>query len=308
MLHYYAKKSFNEEPHRVDQPPTERAWIYGSEVTEIELNHIGEIYNLDKDILRDVMDKHELPRAEFSHGVLYIFARAPRRSARGKVVTTPFLAVIKGSIFITLASKKYIVPNDLFNYTAVDLHSAKNIFLQLTSFLVQQYADLVHETGKYVHNTEQRLRTHEVKNADFVKFVAVEGDLNLYKTNLSAMQAVLNRLRENRHDTFADKDCEYIEDVDLMLTQLLVSAESYRQTIDSIRNAYITIGNNILNQRMKTLTLLTLLVALPNVFYGMFGMNVALPFADEPWAYTAITLFTIVIVVIAYLFVRRARF
>ena len=77
--------------------------------------------------------------------------------------------------------------------------------------------------------------------------------------------------------------------------------------INSIRNAYTTISNNQLNRRMKSLTLLTLLVALPNVFYGMFGMNVALPFADEPWAYAVITGFTLLIVSLAYLIMRRLR-
>jgi magnesium transporter len=84
--------------------------------------------------------------------------------------------------------------------------------------------------------------------------------------------------------------------------------ESHFHAINSIRNAYTTISNNTLNQRMKTLTLLTLLVALPNVFYGMFGMNVDLPFAQEPWAYAAITSFTVILVALAFIVVRRMRF
>jgi Mg2+ and Co2+ transporter CorA len=37
-------------------------------------------------------------------------------------------------------------------------------------------------------------------------------------------------------------------------------------------------------------------------------MNVRLPFADEPWAYGAITLFTLIIVTVVYVIVRRMRF
>lgn len=308
MLEYYTKKSFNEEPKQVDQPPTERAWIYGSELTENELNHIGEIYNLDKGILNDVRDVHELPRAEFSNGVLYVFARWPHSTKRGTVKTVPFLAILKGSLFITLSSKKYVTPPELFEFAQVDMRDPRRILLHLIGFAVHNYAQLVRETGKYVHSAEKRLRTHEVKNADFVRFVAVDSDLNSYRTNLSAIQVVLTRLHENRHNTFADKDCEFIEDMSLQIDQLLVATESFRQIIDSIRSAYTTISNNILNQRMKTLTLLTLLVALPNVFYGMYGMNVALPFADEIWAYPAITGFTILLVTIAYMIIRRTRF
>jgi magnesium transporter len=73
----------------------------------------------------------------------------------------------------------------------------------------------------------------------------------------------------------------------------------------SIRNAYGTIANNVLNQRMKTLTMLTLLIALPNVFYGMYGMNVDLPFQHEPWLYIVIVVFTLALILIVYWVAKR---
>lgn len=308
MLQYYAKKSFNEEPQLVASAPAERAWIYGAEVTDQELAELIERYDLDQGILNDVRDRHELPRAEYSKGTLYVFMRSPYHSSKGTLQTTAFLAVLKGSMLITLSKKSYVTPQEFFTRSKVDMKSTKHVFLQLAHYVVDQYGEYIHETGKYVRNTEQRLRTHEVTNKDFIKFVTVERDLNEYRTNLTAMQVLLNRLHENRHETFVDHDCEYIEDMILLVNQLLVSVESHFHAINSIRNAYTTISNNILNQRMKTLTLLTLLVALPNVFYGMFGMNVTLPFMHESWAYGAIVGFTALLVLLAYIIVRRMRF
>lgn len=308
MLHYYAKKSFNEEPQLVDTAPTERAWVYGSEVTDHELATLIEHYQLDAGIINDVRDRHELPRAEYSKGILYVFIRTPYVTSKGHVRTAAFVAILKGSLLITLSTKKYVTPDKFFEHTRVDMKSTKHVFLQLVGYVINQYGEYIHATGRYVRNTEMRLSTHEVTNKDFIKFVSVERDLNEYRTNLTAMQVLLTRLHENRHDTFVDSDCEYIEDMTLLANQLLVSVESHFHAISSIRNAYTTISNNTLNRRMKTLTLLTLLVALPNVFYGMFGMNVPLPFAEEPWAYAAITSFTIMLVILAYLIVRRLRF
>jgi magnesium transporter len=308
MLQYYAKKSFNEEPQRIDTIPTERAWVYSAETTDDEIAELIKRYDLDEGILNDVQDRHELPRAEYSRGTLYVFMRDPYHSHQGTLQTTAFLAVLKGSLLITLSKKTYTTPEEFFMRSKVDMKSTKHVFLQLAHYVVDQYGEYIHETGKYVRNTEQRLRTHEVTNKDFIKFVTVERDLNEYRTNLTAMQVLLNRLHENRHDTFVDHDCEYIEDMVLLVNQLLVSVESHFHAINSIRNAYTTISNNTLNQRMKTLTLLTLLVALPNVFYGMFGMNVDLPFAQEPWAYAAITSFTVILVALAFIVVRRMRF
>lgn len=308
MLQYYAKKSFNEEPQLVKEVPADRAWVYGANVEQKDITQVCEEFNLDPGVLKDVRDKNELPRAEYSQGVLYVFIRAPHQTSRGNIVTTPFLAVLKGSFLITLSSKEYVRPTELFAETKIDMKSTKHVFLQLTSYVINQYEGFIHGTGAYIQNTEHRLGTHEVDNKDFINFVSVEHDLNEYHTNLTALQALLGRLRENKHDIFGDKDCEFIEDMTLHINQLLVATDSHKNTINSIRNAYTTISNNILNQRMKKLTLLTLLVALPNVFFGMFGMNVMLPFSQEPWAYAAITGFSIVLVLVVAWFVRRIRF
>lgn len=308
MLQFYAKKSFNEDPHLTKEVPVDRAWVYGANVTDAELKHVAELYELDSGILKDVHDKNELPRAEYSQGILYVFVRAPHKTAHGNIITTPFLAVLKGSLLITLSSKEYVLPPELFQQVKVDMKSMKHVLLQLIGHVIGQYEEHIHATGKYILNTEQRLRTHEVDNKDFINFVTVEHDLNEYHTNLTALQALMKRLCENRHETFSEKDCEFIEDIILHLNQLLVAADSHTNTIDSIRNAYTTISNNTLNQRMKKLTLLTLLVALPNVFFGMFGMNVVLPFADEPWAYAAIVGLSAVIILIITWFIRKIRF
>ncbi len=308
MLQYYAKKSFNEDPQLVKEVPVDRAWIYGANVEQKDITQVCEQFDLDPGVLKDVRDKNELPRAEYSQGVLYVFIRAPHQTSRGNVVTTPFLAALKGSLLITLSSKEYVLPADLFAETKIDMKSTKHVFLQLTSYVINRYETFIHSTGAYIQNTEHRLGTHEVDNKDFINFVSVEHDLNEYHTNLTALQALLGRLRENKHDIFGEKDCEFIEDMVLHVNQLLVATDSHKNTINSIRNAYTTISNNILNQRMKKLTLLTLLVALPNVFFGMFGMNVILPFSHEPWAYAAITGFSIVLVLVVAWFVRRIRF
>ncbi|MFZ1250436.1 MAG: CorA family divalent cation transporter [Candidatus Microsaccharimonas sp.] len=308
MLQFYAKKSFNEEPQRVKDAPSERAWVYGSEVTNAELSHLAELYGLDTGILKDVHDRNELPRAEFSQNALYVFIRAPHLTSKNSVTSKPFLAILKGTLLITLSSSNYVKPTEFFEQSKVDMRSTKHLFLQYTNYVLGLYEVFIHGTGSYIQNTERRLETHEVDNKDFIKFVTVEHDLNEYHTNLTALQALLTRLHENKHDFFSDKDCEFIEDMVQHLSQLLVATDSHFSTISSIRNAYTTISNNILNQRMKKLTLLTLLVALPNVFFGMFGMNVILPFAHENWAYAAITGFSILLVLSIYLIFRKIRF
>ena len=117
----------------------------------------------------------------------------------------------------------------------------------------------------------------------------------------------MRRLRENQQVGFTAHDIEVIDDISLHIEQLVVAIKSASQTVSSIQNAYSTIANNRLNHRMKALTVFTVLLTLPNVFYGMFGMNVSLPYQEEPWAYTAIVGLTGVLIVVIYAIAKRLR-
>jgi magnesium transporter len=173
--------------------------------------------------------------------------------------------------------------------------------------IIRQYEDLIQHTGNYVKDVRRKLRSHEVSNNDFVHFVTIEDNLNEYQMNLQNMLGVTERLRDDSHNLFSRHTLEELDDTRLYARQLLSSVASHSQTVTSIRNAYSTIANNTLNQRMKALTMLTVLIALPNVFYGMYGMNVPLPFQDSPLAYAFIVIFTFVLIFSVYALAKRFR-
>lgn len=304
MLQYYIRRGKSEDFQKVGTPPKGDVWIHGDAVSEKDLHALAEAYGFNYNILNDILDKNELPRVEQRDDALYVFVRTARRSKRGRVTTTPVLLAVRGSVFInisTAATEDHALATPSVIAQASDTTS---LLLGTFAAVVNEYEELVQRISRYITDTEQRLRTHEVTNEDFIRFVTVENNLNEYLTSLNGMQVVAERLREHMPN---NGDHEAIEDILLYIRQLIVAIASHNQSITSIRNAYGTIANNVLNQRMKTLTMLTLLVALPNVFYGMYGMNVVLPFQDAPWAYTAVVGFTVLLLGCIFLVARRLK-
>lgn len=302
MLSFYVKRSGVEDYQRVSTPPPHDVWVRGKAVTESDLHLLIKHYKLNANILRDVLDLHELPRVEVRDSELYVFVRSASRGRHGRVTTVPVLLAVKDNIFVNLTTVDQADFEHVASGVDITLHNTVSLLFGTFAAIVSQYEDLLQHTARSIHETGHRLRTHEVTNEDFIRFATVEDNLNEYKMNLGGMMVVAERLKE----IFTENgDAEAVEDIRLYIRQLLVAIESYSQSITSIRNAYGTIANNVLNQRMKTLTALTLFIALPNVFYGMYGMNIALPFADEPWAYGAILVFTVIAVVLVFLLARK---
>lgn len=308
MIRYYAKHSLHEDFQLLKTPRQDNVWLFANEVNLVELEDITARYEFDQNIVRDVLDKDELPRVELKNNTLYVFLRTATRNKHGEVVTTPLLGIMQPTVFATLMPGSALEPETIMQ-TELTLRNGETTVLLLNTFarVVADYEELIHRTAHYIRDTGHRLRTHDVNNQDFIRFVTIEDNLNEYKMNLDGMLAVAGRLQENKHDLFTVNDVEAIEDIVLYLKQLLVAVDSHSHSITSIRNAYSTIANNTLNWRMKTLTVLTVLIALPNVFYGMYGMNIDLPFQQEPWAYPMIVSFTALLILSVYLLAKRLK-
>lgn len=302
MLKYYVKRSKGEDYQNVTTPPPDNVWIHGDDVSEADLHILSQRYGMNHNILLDVMDKHELPRVELQDGGLYVFVRAVQRGKRGTVITVPILLAVKGTVFANVSMAP--TSDHRLATPSVIAQSQDTTSLLLGTFaaVVSEYEELMRRTSRHIHDTGHRLRTHEVTNDDFVQFVTVEDNLNEYHMNLSSMLVVAERLKEALQNS---QDTEAVEDILLYIRQLIVAIESYNQSIVSIRNAYGTIANNVLNQRMKTLTVLTVLIALPNVFFGMYGMNVALPFQNLPWVYGVIMSFSVMVIILVFAIARK---
>jgi magnesium transporter len=308
MLHYFVKNSVSGEFQKLSVPRYKDVWIHAGTTTQADVKEVSEKAQLNYNIVHDVTDADELPRVEYDEGDLYVFSRIPKRDTHGYVTSSPILSIVTKEAFITLSHDGSLIPAELAKVKLkAKQDKPQNLLINSLAHVVQNYEGLIQQTGHAVKEIGKRLRTHEVTNKDFVRFVTIEDNLNEYQMNLEGLRNVTQRLSDNVHNAFHASDVEALIDINLHVQQLCSAIIGYSQTVSSIRNAYSTIANNTLNQRMKVLTLLTVLIALPNVFYGMYGMNVALPFQNEPWTYWAVTGFTALVITIVFALVKKFK-
>ena len=71
--------------------------------------------------------------------------------------------------------------------------------------------------------------------------------------------------------------------------QAIEMANIYSGTLSGTMDAFASIISNNLNIVMKVLSVITIVMAIPNIVFGFYGMNVGLPFEGVPlldnWAF-----------------------
>lgn len=304
VVEYFERASAGERLEQVKRPQT-HGWAHISGKT-LDVGLLSNRFSLDSNILRDVCDVRELARAEFSAGVEYVFLRVPVGIADA-AKTAPILIAISREQLVTASPHVTFSPLTVDAFMTTDTRQPAAVVPAIIASVVSAYEQRLHSLATRISDARQRLKRFDVQNEDFVEFVAIEDSLNEYRSSLEGLMSVVGQLEANRRQLFNARDIESFADIVLHARQLLVVISSSAQTIDSIQNAYSTIANNTLNQRMKVLTAITILLAIPNVFYGMYGMNIGLPFQGEPWAYAAIMGITVLLILLTLGLAKRFR-
>ena len=308
MLAYYTKRSRGEEFEILKRPVTSGMWLDGSNLSQQEIDILIAEYNLERNIVYDVRDRQELPRIEKSNDDLYVFLRMPWLAKSGHVATLPMLVIMRTNMLLSLTTGDGLSLETISKTTVpTTTEHTDDLLLGMIAACISLYEELLHHTERSINDTTNRLRTHEVTNADFIHFVVVEDNLNSFRMNLKGILNVIERLRDGDVKGISQKNHEPLDDIALQIKQLLAAVDSYSSRVESVRNAYGTIANNKLNQRMKTLTVLTVLITLPNVIFGMFGMNIVIPYTKEPWAYMAVMGMSVASIIFVYVLARKFK-
>jgi magnesium transporter len=307
MIKYYFKSLRSEKIHELDAYKP-GSWVYVEAPNEHEVSELVAKFGLEAGHLQDALDEDEMPRLEKEGEQSYIFVRFAYKDREGEMVTAPLLFIFSGDIVLTVSQVRLPQLDSFLNgkISFATTQRAKLILLILQQ-IVEQYDVYISRSSKRIKLIRSRLRGHEISNKDFIDFVMIEDELNEFLSSLMPTNATLRRLLLGRYVPLFAEDQDIVEDLLLNNEQSIEACNSNIQSIAHIREAYTSISSNNLNRTIKLLTILTVLIMLPSMFYGMYGMNIALPFQEEAWAFTAIIGFTLLFNIVVVLVARRKR-
>lgn len=308
MIKYYYKSLRSERVQELAEYKR-GCWVYVEAPSPDEVQQIITKFKLDPGHIEDALDEDEMPRLEKEGEQSYIFVRYAYKNAEAELVTVPLLFIFSEDIVITI-SLVHLPTLEAFLRGKVEFATTQRakLVLQVLHQIVEQYDTYINSTSKQIKLIRSRLRGHEISNQDFIDFVVIEDELNEFLAALMPTNATLRRLLRGRYIPLFAEDQDIIEDLLLNNEQSIEACNSNIKSIVNIREAYSSISSNNLNRTMKRLTIVTVMVVLPSMFYSMYGMNVKLPFQHEAWAFAAVVIFATAFTMLIFAYARGRRF
>ncbi len=307
MIKYFYRSLRSQEMREL-QDYQRGSWVYAEAPTDTEIQELVTKFNLEQGHLEDALDVDEMPRLEREGDQSYIFVRFAYKNEEEELVTAPLLFIFGNDILITVSQVR--MPSlDVFIKSKIDFATTQRakLVLQILQQIGEHYDTFISNTSKQIKLIRSRLRGHEITNQDFIDFVMIEDELNEFLSSLMPTNATLRRLLLGRYMPLFDEDQDIVEDLLLNNEQSIEACNSNLKSIDNIREAYSSISSHNLNYTMKVLTIVTVAITLPNVIFGMYGMNVELPLQHNPWVFMFIASFTLALVIFMLVFAKHKK-
>ncbi len=257
------------------------------------------------ELIQDALDADELARVDHHEtGARLFVLRVPAAAdANTEVVPLGVVTLPNGTV-ITIAAADTGIPR-LLAGSYVETNTPTGFSLDLALRVAERFVATLHAIERDVARLESKLRA-ALENDEILALLEQQKRLVHLDTALTVDQFVLERALHDERLQLTDNDRVLVEDVLVELRQAGTMTRTQKELLGETMDALATVVSNNLNVAMKQLASLTLLVALPALFAGLYGMNVTLPFAHNPFAFAGIVLLSAVVIV-ALAIVLRAR-
>ena len=259
----------------------EGCWINMVNPTSSELSLISGYFDIDADDLATALDDEESSRISLEDGYTLILVDIPTPEVRHekKMYTTiPLGIILKNDAIITICREEtpvltYFVRNKLKDFSTKKKMRFIYEMMFRSAMLYQAY---LRGIDKKRTEIEERVGD-DTHDTDIIELHELESTLVYFATSLRSNSIVLERLRRYKRLEQYPEDMELLEDVTVEYQQAIEMTSIYRDIIDGTRELLSSVINR-LNNVMKILTSITIVMAIPTIISGIYGMNV-----DEKW-------------------------
>lgn len=291
--------------------PIKGCWINMVKPTEEEIQTICSKVGVEEQLIRYPLDIAEKAHIDIEDDTVLIVVDSPFTEFKDgeKIYTTlPIgMLLIRDDIFITISQEeidciKGIIKKDK-SYKIYTEKKSRFVF-QILYDIAQDYIRYLTYINKDLEFFESQMEK-TMRNKELLKIMKFEKSMIYFNASVKGNQVVLEKLNRGKAIKLYEEDEEILEDTMIENRQAIEMIQTYSEILNGIVDMFGTIVSNNLNIVMKFLTSITVLIALPTMVSGIFGMNVEFPFNTGVMGFWGAIAVAILVTIIATIWLKK---
>ncbi|RZJ67101.1 MAG: magnesium transporter CorA family protein [Flavobacterium sp.] len=261
-------------------------WINVETPDKGDKKYLLEELGIPEAFYNDIKDFDERPRIEVENGWWLVIMRIPikRDDMKLPFYTIPIGIVFKNDVRITISFKKTEMLEDFVVYSRrkkLDISDNFDMILKLLLSSSVWYLKYLKQINQKIKLAEDNLEK-SIKNEELQALLQIEKCLVYFMTSLKGNDILLHRLKNIRSQK-ENYDPELLEDVEIELRQAQETTNIYSDILTGTMDAYASVISNNMNNIMKQMTSISIILMIPTVVASFYGMNVPNIFQDNPY-------------------------
>ena len=287
MINYYS--SDNGRLDQIDALEN-GCWVSVIDPTPQEIKMLIDDFGLDSGFVKSSLDEEESSRIEREDEQTLIIIDTPVASTEDdetKVFyTMPIGIIITEENVFTISLHATQIIDEAVRGTIRNLRPTfkTRFVLQLLLRIAALFLYYLKQIDKLSSAAEQQLHD-AMKNELLMQLLALEKSLVYFSTSLKANEATIEKIFRGRVIKLYDEDQDLLEDVLIEMKQAIEMSSIYTGILSSMMDGFSSVISNNLNIVMWRLTIVTILMEIPNIIFALYGINTVdlpLPFTWFP--------------------------
>ena len=285
-------------------------WIQVTCPTEEDQHELEEQFNIPDYFMSDISDTDERARYEYDDGWMLIILRIPyvkEVRSRTPYTTVPLGIIHKRDVTITVC---YYETNMMIDFVSFQQKRGEGftdyvdmIFRLFLSSAVW-YLKRLKQINMLIDKAKRNL-DKEVNNESLIGLSRLQDSLTYFQTSIRGNETLLSKLKFKLQ--IDELDADLIEDVNIEMTQARETTNIYSDILESTMDTYQSIINNNMNQVMRTLTSVTIIMMFPTLIASLFGMNLVNGMEEKPWGFIFALIISLLVSAGCWWFFRHKR-
>ncbi|MCQ2363793.1 MAG: magnesium transporter CorA family protein [Acidaminococcaceae bacterium] len=278
-------------------------WIDMVAPTHDELVEVAAATGLQMDFLSAALDDDEKSRIEVDEDQILVLGDIPFLRSNKDFEALPLGIIINRDYIVTVCLEANGVTAGLDEKNGrgrITQHHT-NLLYQILYRAATLYLKYIRIIIKRTDELERHLRV-SMENAELFNLLDLQKSLTIFSTSLKSDNMVIERLNRLRATGTSnglisnfEEDEDLLDDVIIEFKQATEMVEMYSHILNSMMEVFASIISNNLNLVMKFLASVTIMLAIPTLISGLWGMNVPVPFADTPYGFAIVMVLAVII-------------
>ena len=258
-----------------------KCWIDLVNPSDDECEDVAQLSGIPEDMIKAALDEEERARTEFDDGNSMFIVDCPlivdSDDGGDSYTTLPLSVIYNDKCIVTVCLKGNTVLKD-FITGREEMHTDRPVQFILKFLLgnAKRFLYCLKQIDRKTRRIQSEMEK-TMRNSEIIQLLDLQNSLVYFSTSLNSNERVHEKLFKVEGVATREEYLDLYEDVIIEGKQAIETCNIYKNILSVTMDAYGSVISNNANDTMKKLTIMTILLAVPTMIAGFWGMNMPVP-------------------------------